>query len=247
MTLGGPLGQLEVLGRVSVASNATFLAKDSQGIRWVYKPVAGERPLWDFPQHTLGRREVAAHTISTSFGFDVVPLTVWSDGPFGEGSVQLWIEGSVTDLVGLLTPEDVDDSWLPVAAGVDAEDRPVVMAHRDSPELRKICLFDLVINNSDRKVGHLIDDGGRLFGIDHGVSFSVEEKHRTVLWGFAGRPFDDDELARLADVAALPVERPEGLQMGEWEHVALRAEALLERGEYPGPSGDWPALPWPPW
>lgn len=246
-------GGLTVIGRLREASNATFLVEDSDGGRFVYKPVAGERPLWDFPSGTLSRREVAAWAISDGFGFGVVPTTVWVDGPFGEGSLQCWVEGRTTDLVDLVAPADLGTGWLPVAAGRDAEDRPVVLAHRDSPLLRRVCLFDLVINNSDRKVGHMLQvEAGphgvhHLYGVDHGVSLGAEPKVRTVLWGFAGRPFADDELDLLGRVSELGMHLPEGLTAEEWELVGSRATALGDSGAFPAPSGDWPAIPWPPW
>ncbi|MCC2593210.1 SCO1664 family protein [Tessaracoccus sp. OS52] len=243
----GPVGELDVVGRLTEASNATFLTRDDAGVLWVYKPVAGERPLWDFPQHTLGRREVATHLLSAHFHFDVVPLTLWHEGPAGEGSVQRWVEGDITDLVDLVRPESLDETWLPVVSGVDGEDKPIVLVHRDSPALRRVCLFDLVVNNADRKAGHLISDGSRLFGVDHGVCLHEEDKHRTVLWGFAGHELDDDERRLLGHVATLDLPVPEGLTGQEWEAVAGRAEWLLEVGSFPGPSGRWPAIPWPPW
>lgn len=247
MTTDRPVGDVEVVGRLREASNATFLVRDGAEALWVYKPVVGERPLWDFPEHTLGRREVAAHVVSHHAGFDVVPLTTWGDGPLGEGSLQRWVDGEVTDLVDVLRPEDLDETWLPVVAGVDEEDRPVVLAHRDTPALRRVCLFDLVINNTDRKVGHLLTDGDALRGVDHGVCLHVEEKCRTVLWGFAGADLGDDELALLGAVGALDVPRPNGLTQQEWEAMAGRAAALAAAGVFPAPSGRWPAIPWPPW
>lgn len=247
MAATGPDGGLEVVGRLTEASNATFLARDESEVLWVYKPVAGEKPLWDFPQRTLGRREVAAYLVSDHFGFDVVPLTLWHEGPLGEGSVQRWVEGNITHLVDVIRPEDLDESWLPVVAGVDGEDRPVVLVHRDDAALRRTCLFDLVINNSDRKAGHLVSDGQHLFGVDHGVSLHVDEKFRTVLWGFAGQQLTGAEREQLAVVAALDLPTPEGLTAQEWEQVAARAQALLDAGTLPAPSGRWPAIPWPPW
>lgn len=247
MAEGVVVGELEVVGRLRDASNATFLTVDESGRRWVYKPVVGEKPLWDFPQHSLGRREVAAHTISEGLGFDVVPLTLWGDGPLGEGSLQEWVEGRTTDLVDLLRPEELDQDWLPVVSGVDGEDRPVVLAHRDSEALRRMCLFDLVINNTDRKVGHLIDDGERLLGVDHGVSLHVQDKFRTVLWGFAGSPLSVSEAGLLTAALESGLEVPEGISEAEWQALWGRCEWLLELGVFPEPSGQWPAIPWPPW
>ena len=109
--------RLTVVGRLVDASNGTFLAEDEAGARWVYKPVAGEAPLWDFPEATLGRREVAAHALSDALGLGVVPLTQWVDGPLGEGSAQLWVDGGPTDLVDLLPPTDITEAWLPIVAG----------------------------------------------------------------------------------------------------------------------------------
>lgn len=241
-----PQGDLEVIGRLTEASNATFLTRDESGVMWVYKPVAGEAPLWDFPHGTLGRREVAAHDVSEALGFGVVPHTLWFDGPAGEGSVQAWIEGEVSELVDLLRPEAMDATWLPVVAGTDQEDKPIFLAHRNDVRLRGMCLFDLIINNSDRKGGHIIADGERVYGVDHGVSMHVEDKFRTVLWGFAGDPFTDDELSALQGVAGL-VGPPPGLNGQEWDAMGLRAETLLGRGVFPRPSRQWPAIPWPAW
>ncbi len=241
-----PQGTLEVIGRLTEASNATFLTRDEADVLWVYKPVAGEAPLWDFPRGTLGRREVAAHDLSEALGFGVVPRTLWHDGPAGEGSVQTWIEGEVSDLVDLLRPEQLDETWLPVVAGVDERDRPIFLAHRDDPRLRAMCLFDLVINNSDRKGGHIIADGDHVFGVDHGVSMHVEDKFRTVLWGFAGETFTDDEAAILQRVPELSGP-PKGLNEQEWEAMSERAGSLLSEGVFPRPSNQWPAIPWPAW
>lgn len=242
----GPAGALEVLGRLTEASNATFLTRDGNEKLWVYKPVAGEAPLWDFPHGTLSRREVAAHDLSEALGFGVVPLTLWHDGPAGEGSLQAWIDGEITDTVDLVRPEQLDETWLPVVSGVDERDRPILLAHRDDPRLRAMCLFDLVINNSDRKAGHIIADGDRLFGVDHGVSMHVEDKFRTVLWGFAGEPLSDDEADLLRRVPGVSGP-PEGLSQEEWDAMGERVESLLAAGVFPAPSRQWPAIPWPAW
>lgn len=241
-----PVGALAVVGRLTEASNATFLTRDEADQLWVYKPVAGEAPLWDFPHGTLSRREVAAYELSEALGFGVVPRTLWFDGPAGEGSVQAWIDGGVTDLVDLLRPEQLDESWLPVVAGVDEKDRPIFLAHRDDPRLRALCLFDLVINNSDRKAGHIIADGDAIVGVDHGVSMHVADKFRTVLWGFAGDPLTPSDTGTLRRVVALPGPT-EGLSDQEWEAMGRRAEELLAQGVFPTPSHQWPAIPWPAW
>ena len=242
----GPQGDLRLVGRLIDASNGTFLAADDDGARWVYKPVAGESPLWDFPNETLGRREVAAFRLAEALRLDVVPLTVWVDGPLGEGSAQQWVDGEATNLIDLLRPEDVTSAWMPVVSGVDQDDRPVVLAHRDDPRLRQIALFDVLLNNSDRKASHIIADGDRLVGVDHGVSLHVEDKLRTVLWGWAGDPLTEEELRLVSRAAELSLDGIIGLSGAEADAWIQRAEALLTTGTFPSPSGNWPAIPWPP-
>lgn len=237
----------ELLGRLVGASNETFLVVDDEGARWVYKPVAGERPLWDFPDDTLGRREVAAFVLSEHLGLGVVPETCWGDGPFGAGSFQRFIDGAVSDTVELLIPERLDERWLPVATGIDESGHPVVLAHRKDPRLRVIALFDVLVNNSDRKAGHILDADGRLLGVDHGVTLHGDDKLRTVLWGFAGMPLTDEEVAvvRMAEGIAAPL--APGLTAAEWEAVVDRAAALRQSGVFPGPEGRRAPLPWPAW
>lgn len=241
-----PTGELRIVGQLSEASNATFLVMDETDKRWVYKPVVGEAPLWDFPEHTLSRREVAAYDVSHRAGWDVVPLTLWSSGPLGPGSVQEWIEGPMTDTVDVLPVEDLDETWLPVVVGEDENGAPVVLVHRQDPRLRRIALFDLVINNTDRKVGHLIEADGRIFGVDHGLTFHVDDKPRSVLWGFAGQPLDSAERELLDATAAMQAPTPTGLEAEEWQAMAQRAKQILDKGQFPAPSGKWPAIPWPP-
>ena len=240
-------GKLHLIGRLTQASNATFLARDDAQQHWVYKPVVGERPLWDFPEGTLSRREVAAYQLSEDLGFDVVPLTFWHEGPLGPGSLQAWIDGEDTDLIDVLSPDAVDESWLPVVLGENEAGDDVVLAHRDHPSLRTICLFDLLINNSDRKGGHFIAADEQLYGVDHGVSLHVEDKVRTVLWGFAGDEFTPAERDQIQAATTLPSAPSTGLEPEEWEAVAERAHELLRAGSFPHPSGRWPAIPWPPW
>ncbi|MFV0427896.1 MAG: SCO1664 family protein [Arachnia sp.] len=240
-----PSGKLELLGRLTAASNATFLAVDQAHHKYCYKPVAGERPLWDFPEHTLARREVAAYQISRAAGFDVVPETGWGTGPLGEGSLQRWIDGEVSDLVDLVSPEEMSEQWRSVATGLDPAGEPVVLVHRADERLRRIAVFDLVINNTDRKAGHILADGDRVYGVDHGVSLHTDDKVRTVLWGFAGEPLSADERVMIATCRDLPL--PEGLTTAEWDAMRHRAARLLGEGRMPVASGQWPAIPWPAW
>ena len=224
-------GELTVEGRLVDASNATlYCAVQADGVAaaCVYKPIAGERPLWDFPDGTLAEREVAAYAVSAASGWGIVPPTVLRDGPAGRGMVQLWIaEDDEVDVVALLR-------------------------RRDSAELRRMAVFDAVINNADRKGGHILPStAGRLYGVDHGVAFHAEAKLRTVLWQWAGDRVPAelrDDLARLRTVldAELGAKLRTLLTTPEVRATARRVERLVSSGRYPEPSGDWPPVPWPP-
>lgn len=262
-------GELEVVGRLVDASNATLLASvtlDGVTGRCVYKPVAGERPLWDFPSRTLARREVAAYVLSAGAGFDVVPVTVLREGPFGTGSVQWWVdEGEVDDdgdplpgepgagLVDVVPPEQLPTGWRRVLDAEGMDGRPVVLAHADDPALRRMTLFDTVANNADRKGGHVVRDAaGGVFGVDHGLTFNVDDKLRTVLWGWAGEriPAADRELVAVL-AADLEGDGPvraalaDLLADDEVERTAHRARALATSGRYPRPTFGRPPIPWP--
>jgi uncharacterized repeat protein (TIGR03843 family) len=223
-------GGMSITGRLVDASNATLLAKadDGQdGIACIYKPIAGERPLWDFPHGTLAYREYAAYLVSSLAGFDVVPFTILRDGPFGEGAVQQWIE-------------------------IDPEIDLVKLFQQDQPELRKMAIFDAVINNTDRKIGHLLPTpDGRVRGCDHGVTFHVEDKLRTVLWQWAGVNFRKEELELLNNLCQM-LDESLGDQLGyllthdEIVAIRRRVEKLLEHGAFPHPNPEWPSIPWPP-
>jgi hypothetical protein len=226
-------GELTLDGRLVEATNASFvgvarLPGDDFEVRCVYKPIAGERPLWDFPDGTLAHREVAAYLVSEAAGWDVVPPTAFrADGPLGPGMAQQWIE--------------VDEAM------------DLIEALRSGhPGLRRIALFDAVVNNTDRKGGHLLPlPDGRLLGVDHGVCFSVEPKLRTILWGWRGTPLEPDELAALARLggeldAGLGVELRRHLSADEVAELRRRTGSLLAEGRFPQPSPDWPAVPWPP-
>jgi hypothetical protein len=221
-------GELEITGRLVDASNATLFGMmhfDGTTLDVIYKPVAGERPLWDFPDGTLADREYAAFLLSDGTGMDVVPPTILRDGPAGLGMVQRWI--------------DVDENI----------DLGLYFA-QDKQELRQLALFDAVINNTDRKIGHLLpDQNGHLFACDHGVTFHAEDKLRTVLWQWAGDPLTDDEFGALEEmltfidshVSLLSVHLTED----EIEAIDRRINRLCADGIMPLPSEDWPAIPWP--
>jgi uncharacterized repeat protein (TIGR03843 family) len=247
-------GTLEIEGRLVDASNATLYctigigrpegrsAKDLKNtkhpknarrqqaaVACVYKPIAGERPLWDFPAGTLAGREVAAYAVSRAAGWDVVPPTVMRDGPFGPGMCQLWI--------------DCD-------TGVDL----IALSRRtDHAGLRDMAVFDAVVNNADRKIGHLLPvPDGHLYGCDHGVCFAEDYKLRTVLWQWRGKSLPRGSVEALRRLNAeltegtLAAELSRLLTASEIDATRTRVETLLEHRVHPYPPADWPAVPWPP-
>jgi uncharacterized repeat protein (TIGR03843 family) len=230
-------GDIEIVGRIVGSSNNAMLAtvtvpcpepEPALTMHAVYKPTAGERPLDDFPDGTLSRREVAAWHVSEAIGWGIVPPTVMRDGPFGEGMVQQFIE--------------VDET-------VDV----IEMIVSDDQRLRHIAAFDAAVNNTDRKGGHLlpVDGGGHVFGVDHGVCFSTVPKLRTVLWGWRGVPFEADELDGFERLCAglngdLALTLRELLSAAEVDATRRRVEGLLATRRWPMPSPHWPAVPWPP-
>lgn len=245
MAIDADEGEWQVAGQLSEASNTTLLV-EIDGARYVYKPQRGERPLWDFPGGTLGRREVAAHTISELLGWAVVPRTRWvKQGPFGPGSLQDWVDG-VGFPVSVFPSDEVPEGWLPVISAVDDDDRPLAVAHRDTDDVRRMALFDLLVNNADRKGSHVYEMAdGRLQGIDHGLCFHAEPKLRTVLWGFVGEPIPDEWCADVARVLSGPLGELVGLTPGEVAALRHRGAELLADPVFPPPSGG-PVIPWPP-
>ncbi len=247
-------GRLEVDGRVLPASNVTLVGEmelDGERLRCVYKPVSGERPLWDFPGGTLASREVASYELSELAGWHVVPVTVLTDGPFGSGMVQQWIDTGGDELVDLVPEGSVPDGWRHVLDAYDGTDQPVSLVHADVQGLRDMAVFDAVVNNADRKAGHVLvaPDAGVL-GCDHGLTFHVEDKLRTVLWGWAGDPMDEADAAglhRLAEALERPAAgRLHGLVTGpELTRVRHRVRRLLRSGCFPQPPESWRAIPWP--
>jgi uncharacterized repeat protein (TIGR03843 family) len=230
-------GDIEIVGRIVASSNNAMLItltrtcpdpEPTLVLDAIYKPTLGERPLDDFPDGTLARREVAAWHVSEASDWGIVPPTVLREGPFGEGMIQAFVEAD----------PDVD---------------VVAMVVEDDPRLRRMAVLDAVMNNTDRKGGHILPvDGGRhIHGVDHGVCFSPVPKLRTVLWGWRGRPLAPDEIEGLERIRA-------GLDEGLGEALAgllswteirattRRTDALLASGRFPFPSPDWPAVPWPP-
>jgi uncharacterized repeat protein (TIGR03843 family) len=230
-------GDIEIVGRIVGSSNNAMLVTVTRAcpdpepaltLDAVYKPTLGERPLDDFPDGTLARREVAAWHVSEASGWGIVPPTILRDGPFGEGMVQAFVEA-------------------------DPEVDVVAMVVEADPRLRRMAVLDAVMNNTDRKGGHILPvDGGRhVYGVDHGVTFSPVPKLRTVLWSWRGEPLDAEELEGL-DRVRVALEGELGETLGgllsriEVRAAARRTAALLASGCFPFPSPDWPAVPWPP-
>jgi hypothetical protein len=221
-------GELEITGRLVDASNATLFGVmhyEGSTLEVIYKPVAGERPLWDFPDGTLADREYAAFLLSDSTGLDVVPPTILREGPAGLGMVQRWI--------------DVDEK-------IDLGS----YFSQDKQELRQLALFDAIINNTDRKIGHLLpDQNGHLFACDHGVTFHVDDKLRTVLWQWAGDALSEEEFGVLEETITFIDSHTSSLSTHlteeEIEATHMRIYKLRSGGIMPLPSEDWPAIPWP--
>jgi uncharacterized repeat protein (TIGR03843 family) len=251
-------GELELEARILPASNVTLVASaslDGKRLRCVYKPVSGERPLWDFPDGSLAGREVAAYLVSELLGWDVVPLTVERDGPLGPGMVQVWREPDPEQAPVDVVPEgQIPDGYLHVLDAADGEGRPVSLVHEDAPALRRMAVFDAVVNNADRKGGHVLAmaDGHR-YGVDHGVCFHVDPKLRTVLWGWATLRLQDEDragLSRLSGELADPggqlrKDLEPRLSGPEVAALRMRCEDLLDHDRMPLPAGEWPAIPWP--
>jgi uncharacterized repeat protein (TIGR03843 family) len=222
-------GELRVTGRLIDASNATLYATvilGSQQLTCIYKPIAGERPLWDFAEGCLAHREYSSYLMSHNLGFNLVPLTILRDGPYGNGMVQEWI--------------DIDES-------VDLS----TFFSTDHPRLRSMALFDAIINNTDRKIGHLLPiDSATVLGCDHGVTFHVEDKLRTVLWQWADDEFTEAEIAKIQEaLLAIKGELGQALQpyltKDEIKATQMRIESLLASRKFPLPNPNWPAVPWP--
>ncbi len=246
-------GELVIHGRIMPASNATFIG-EIDGVQVVYKPIRGERPLWDFPDGTLAGREVAAYVVSEASGWNIVPRTFLRDGPHGAGMVQLWQEPDEELAAVDIVPEgEVPDGWCHVFDGVDGQDHPVSLVHEDTAQLRRMAVFDVLVNNADRKGGHVLEmTGGHRHGVDHGVTLHHEPKLRTVLWGWHGYPLDDEHVAGVERVLAalsgdLGSTLADHLTDLEIDTFARRCRRLLERGVMPMPRrGDYPPIPWPP-
>ena len=227
-------GVLTVTGRLVDASNATLYAMcsvkssgEDREFACIYKPIAGERPLWDFPDGSLANREYLTFLVSHWLELNLVPPTILRDGPYGTGMVQKWID--IDPKVDLMEFYQCSD-----------------------PKLRQLALLDIITNNTDRKIGHLIPiTGGHLYGCDHGVTFHVDDKLRTVLWQWSGLSFSDEEMALLLQARELFTATKRDIIAGLIEEDEIlatiaRIDRALTEGAFPLPNPDWPAVPWPP-
>ncbi|WP_026917919.1 SCO1664 family protein [Gordonia shandongensis] len=255
-------GEMTLLGRIPSASNLTLACVVRAGddeLRCVYKPVRGEAPLWDFPDGTLAGREVASYLICEALGWDLIPeTTLRQSGPvdadLGPGMVQRWIDGPESDLIDVVRADAVSPGSLVILAGHDADGTPVALVHRDDARLARLAVLDAVINNADRKGGHVLTTAdGRMYGIDHGICLHAEDKLRTVLWGWAGRPIADDDLAALGVLHSLLAQPDAELVVAlaalisgdEIEALRIRVGDLLDSRRMPSPPHSR-AIPWPP-
>ncbi|MQS09079.1 SCO1664 family protein [Streptomyces alkaliphilus] len=288
-------GELTPRGRLTGASNAVLFGSvelEGRVLPCVWKPVAGERPLWDFPGGTLAAREVAAREVCRAMGWELIPPTVLREGPYGPGMCQLWVgpppdeedpdvesfagttgagngagaagygesdadaavEEETAPLLALIDAEEPGPGWRAVGRAEVGADRTALLVHADDERLRRLAVLDAVINNGDRKGGHLLPQpDGRLYAIDHGVTFHTEDKLRTLLWGWAGEPLPATALdalralrAELEPGTALVTRLAELLAPAEIEALRGRVGALMASGRHPAPGGEWPAIPWPP-
>jgi len=256
-------GELTVIGRIRSASNATFLCEAHLGelqAHCVYKPIKGEAPLWDFPDGTLAGRERSAYLISAALGWNIVPYTIIRDGPAGSGMLQLWVDqpgddvgdepATGPDLIDLLPAGHLPPGFLPVLQAYDYAGDEVTLVHADDIRLRRMAVFDVLINNADRKGGHILCGvDGHVYGVDHGVSLHVEDKLRTVLWGWSGKPVDDETLEAVAELrdqlrAELGDQLRAHITRREVAALHARTVALLDNPVMPTPDRRRP-IPWP--
>jgi hypothetical protein len=221
---------VELIGHLPHASNTTLLAAAADGSRWVYKPERGEQPLWDFGWRTLAAREVLTYETAQAMGLDIVPRTVPADGPYGPGSAQQFLD------------EDLDF------------DPRVLFRPRMDPVLWPIAVLDIVTNNADRKLGHLLRDrtDGRIWAIDNGLTFNRDDKLRTVMWGFSSLALPEPLVAAIANLEAalgqgFAVRVSELLSPAESDAFCTRVRRLLRRPIHPEPPVDRPPVPWPVW
>lgn len=254
---------MHIVGQLSDASNVAIVGI-VDGLWVIYKPIRGERPLWDFTTGTLAGREYAAYLVAMATGYAAVPPTVVREGPLGVGTVQLWI-GSPIDSPDLSSPDlsspvalapvgEVPSGWLHVVDGHLPDGTEVSVLHEDRDDVRDVAVLDAITNQADRKGSHLVrDDAGRLWGFDHGLTFNADPKLRTVLWGWAGQALRQRDLdvltalkSRLTDEEdEVTRDLREVLPSADAAALLDRVADLLRTGRHPQPSRHWPSIPWP--
>jgi len=247
-------GEIEIEGLIPDSTNGALkllITKGDEQIAAIAKPDVSIRPLWDFPNMDLNKREYATFLFDRKLELGFVPETVIRDiAGFGNALVQHWIRETENDLIIVQSPDNIPKSYLRVLQGYDELNKLITLAHKDDQDLRKLCLIDLIINNADRKGNHLITDGNnKMWAIDHGVSWHEEPKIRTVLWGWINQEFNDSDL----DLLSLAKSTLEDwlandfqyLEKSEIECALERLDELVKNKRFPAPGSEWPAVPWP--
>lgn len=240
-----PPEEWSIVARIEQSSNGALLVENN-GIQGVYKSVQGENPLWDFPLETLSLREMQAFLIDRTLGFNLIPPTTWVESDaMSPGIIQLFIPEAQYSDVRLISQDVESDMWVTVVKG-EIDDEEIYLQHSLNDEIYKAAVFDVLINNSDRKAGHLMRDSNqKLWLIDHGVSFHKQDKLRTVLWGWIGEQLTEEIKQTLLDALQHRVWRESWLLSAEeLSAFEKRAENLLRSG-MPEPNPSWPSLPSP--
>lgn len=247
-------GEIEIEGLIPDSSNGALkvlVCNSEQNIHAIIKPEVSIRPLWDFPDIDLNNREYATYLLDRALGLHYVPETVMRNVKgIGNSLIQEWVEESDNDLIIVKSPEDIPKDYLKVLQGYDELNKLITLAHKDDRDLRNLCLFDLVINNADRKGGHLLlDADNKMWAIDHGVSWHQESKIRSVLWGWIDVAFNDEDITLLENAKNVlqtwKEQDFEYLSEIEIEQAIKRVNELLEINAFPQPGDQWPAVPWP--
>ena len=247
-------GEIEIEGLIPDSSNGALkvlISKSGKNMHAIIKPEVSIRPLWDFPEMDLNNREYATYLLDRALELNYVPETVMRNVKgIGKSLIQEWVDESDNDLIIVKSPEDIPQDYLKVLQGYDELNKLITLAHKDDRDLRNLCLFDLVINNADRKGGHLlVDSGNKMWAIDHGVSWHQEAKIRPVLWGLIGVDFNREDLNLLEKakdvLQAWKEEEFVYLSEIEIEQANKRTEDLLKGNAFPQPGDQWPAVPWP--
>ena len=247
-------GVIEIEGLIPDSSNGALkvlVSTSKQSVKAIIKPEVSIRPLWDFPDLDLNNREYATYLLDRELNLNYVPDTVMRNVEgIGKSLIQEWVTESDNDLIIVKSPEDIPEEYLKVLQGYDELNKLITLAHKNNRDLRNLCLFDLVINNADRKGGHLLmDSANKMWAIDHGVSWHFESKIRTVLWGWIDETFNEQDITLLNKAKKVIQTWKEEefiyLSKEEIEQAIKRVEGLLKENAFPQPGDQWPAVPWP--